>query len=87
VMPLCKPCSSRHILEDDRAVLDEPPGSNRAVLTVENGLLRAGIGHPALGLPHFARLLLNACIRHSVSRILRMLCALTCGSSQGEHPA
>jgi hypothetical protein len=86
-MPACKASIRSNILKNNRTRLYKAAGGDWTVLTVENGLLRAGIGHPALGLPHFARLLLNACIRHSVSRILRMLCALTCGSSQGEHPA
>ena len=47
VMPACQARGCRDILEDDRAVLHEPAGSNRAMLTVELRLLGPRIRHPA----------------------------------------
>ena len=86
-MPACKASIRGNILKNNRTRLYKAAGGDRTVLAVENGRLRAGIGHPALGLPHFARLLLDACLGRSISGILRMLGVHACGSRQGEHPA
>ena len=57
------------------------------MLAVENGLLRAGIGHPAPGLLHFARLLFAACLCTSISLISCILSAHASGPRQRQHPA